>query len=473
MSSALTSLATGALKEAGAEAAQKATEKVQNVAVTTALAQVPGGGILAKIYTSFKDIGRKLVGWYQGLSPLFQTLFIGAIILALIGIGLSIYYSGGNLTEAQIADAATRVNDNAAKLGQLQAGLAAVGLTEGFQDCPVQVTATKEEVKLISLQPFSIKHAGFKGVPSTDGTLVQSGFFDEVDAVAAALKAGIRTFVLQIDYLETDRTADGFPAAEEPCLLVKDSAGTLLSTNAGSIRKVCQSLKDTAFSATLPQKDDPVLVILYIVRTPVSDVENPVRYLEYLSKIAAQLEPLKSHQLALTENGDFTKQENENDLLTLPFTNFSRKFIIATNADTSAFRRQEALGLTIETLNNLDFWSNIRIYKTSPTASLGITRSPPTGVTPNFILLSSGEVTTALSTPDSTSILSANLKNKFSMMLPDPLTNPDTVVVNKALDQLGINIIPLDIFTFSSGQTMASAIPWKTNTWKLKPGLLR
>lgn len=470
MSSALTSLATGAV----AGAAQQAQEKVQNVAITTALKQAPGGTLLSTIYTSFKDIIRSTTLYYQKMSPAVKAVFLALFLIVIIVVVLSIYYSGDTKTpEQQIQDVSARVNDNAAKLGQLKAGLDAVGITEGFQDCPVQVTATKEEVKLLSLQPFSIKHTGFKGVASADGTSVNTGAFDDADAVRKALQAGIRTFVLQIDYLETDQTANGYPAREEPCLLFKNAAGDLKSSNAGSIRTVCQTLVDNAFAPTLPQKDDPILVILYIVRTPFSDVENPVKYLQYLSKIAAQLEPLKTRHLSLTDKGDFTKQSNEKDLLTLPLNTFSRKIIVATNADTSAFRSQAALNVTIETMNNLDYWSNIRIYKNTTSSSLGITRIPASGVVPNFVLLSATELTTALSTTETIANTSANLKRKFSMVLPDPSTNPDTVIVDKALDQLGINIVPLDIFTFSSSQTIASSIPWKTNSWKLKPALLR
>ena len=45
------------------------------------------------------------------------------------------------------------------------------------------------------------------------------------------------------------------------------------------------------------------------------------------------------------------------------------------------------------------------------------------------------------------------------MVLPNVVSNPATTDVDKMLDQLGINVVPLDIFTFSSGQTIASSLP--------------
>jgi len=80
MSSALTSLATGAV----AGAAQQAKEKAQNVAITTALKQAPGGDLLATIYNSFKDVGRKMKALYQGLSPGTKTIFLAVIIIIII-----------------------------------------------------------------------------------------------------------------------------------------------------------------------------------------------------------------------------------------------------------------------------------------------------------------------------------------------------------------------------------------------------
>ncbi len=460
-----------------ASSAQKEViEKAQNAAITTALKQVPGGAALVSVYNSIKDAGRRAIAYYQTLPTQYKFIFIAVLVIA-VGVTAYFIYAGNQkkTKEQIISETAKQVSDNAATLGQMKAGLDAVGITkgvlEGFQDCPAQTVAKKDEIKLISLQPFSIKQAGFKGTASADGSSVTGGAFDEADAVRKSLQAGIRTFVLQIDYLETVRPAP-FPAVNEPCLLYKNAAGELISSNSGSIQRVCQALADNAFAATLPQKDDPVLVILYIMRTPVSVVANARGYIQYLSKIASQLSPLAPRHLGLTDNGDFHKQALEKDILTLPFTTFQRKFIVATNADTTAFRRQEALQVTIETQNNLDYWSNIRIYKTDANASLGATEVKPEGV-PNFVAVSNSQITTALSTTEQTKALSDTLKGKFSMYLPPPTANPSTTDVDKMLDQFGINVVPLDIFSFSTNATMSSSLPWKTNTWKLKPGLLR
>ncbi len=458
------------VQSAVAGAVGNAKEKAQNVVITTTLKQAPGGELLASTYTAFKDIGRKIKDFYTTLSPTYKTVLLAGILLFILFIAMTIYFSTQKKTpEQQIQETAQRVNENAAILGQIKQGLDVVGITEGFQDCPAQMTATKEEITLMSLQPFSIKQAGFKGQIDSNGN-VTSGVFDEADAIQNSLKSGIRTFVLQIDYLETDKDPKDFAVKGEPCLLYKNPAGELISTNSGSIQKVCQALADNAFAATLPQKDDPVLVILYLVRTPETSISKPVEYIQYLAKIAAQLAPLAPRHLGLTDKGDFHKQALEKDILTLPFNNFQRKFIVATNVDTTPFRKQDALKVTIETANNLDYWTNIRLYKLNNDENLGVTE---TTTNPNFVLVSNTTLTNALNNAEQTKSLSNSLKGKLSIMLPSPDKNPDTDIVNKALDQVGINIIPLDIFSFSSAQTIASSTPWKTNSWKLKPGLLR
>ena len=474
----MASLIQGAAAKATATATSTATaaaEKAQNAVITTTLKQAPGGALLASTYTAFKDIGRKIKTFYTNLSPTKKMIFFACIILVIVGIVLTIYFSTEKKTpEQQIQATAQRVNDNAATLGQVKQGLDVLGLSstlgiEGFQDCPPQQIAKKEEITLLSVQPFSIKQAGFKGEIDANGN-VTSGVFDEEDAVKNALRAGIRTFVLQIDYLETLKDASLWAGVKEPCLLYKNSAGDLISTNSGSIQKVCQALADNAFVSTLPQKDDPVLVILYIMRTPESVVSKPVEYTQFLAKIAAQLAPLSSRHLGLTDRGDFHKQALEKDILTLPLATFQRKFIVACNADTTPFRRQEVLQVSIETANNLDYWTNLRIYKSDTSQVPGITEAKGDA---NFVVVSSGTITDSLETTEKIKALSDSLKGKVSMILPSPDKNPDTDVVDKVLDQVGINIVPLDIFSFSTAVTNASSVPWKTNSWKLKPGLLR
>ncbi len=483
MASLAQSLAKGAAAEVGSavqakassaasSAAVAAQEKVQNAVVTTALSKAPGGSILVTLYNSFKDILRKMKAYYLTLTSQTKIIFIAVLLLLIAGIVLAVYYSGQKKSpEVLIQESRKQVDDTAATLGQVKQGLNVLGITEGFQDCPAQMTTPKEEIKLLNLQPFSLKQAGFIG-SSGGGAELSTGAFDAT-SVQRALQAGIRTFVLQIDSLTTDRTADGFPAVGEPCLLVKNETGDLISTNAGSIQAVCQQLADHAFSQTLPQKDDPVLVILYINRTPADIVTNTREYIQFLSKIARQLAPLAPRHLRLTDRGDFTKQQLEEDLLTLPFTTFQKKFIIATNADTSPFRKAEELALTIDTQLNLDFWSNIRIYKSSAAASLGITNVAPANVTPRFLLFSNTQITDAVTTTEKIKTLSDSIKGKLSMMLPVSTRNPDTEVRDKALDQIGLNIIPLDIFSYSTEFSQAISMPWKTNSWKLKPALLR
>jgi hypothetical protein len=131
------------------------------------------------------------------------------------------------------------------------------------------------------------------------------------------------------------------------------------------------------------------------------------------------------------------------------------------------------LKVSILSAQNLDLWSNFRIYKIEESGNLGATRLAPEGTTPHFIMISKDKLDKETENTDKIKKFSDSIKGKFTIFLPQPDRNPDTTVVDKALDQVGINVIPLDIFSFTTPTVLTAQRPWKTTSWKLKPALLR
>ena len=86
---------------------------------------------------------------------------------------------------------------------------------EGFATAdPVDPTT----LPLVSLQPLTIKQAGFLGP-------IPNGAFDVAAATGNALRAGFRSFTLQIDYLDTNRDPKNSPAqAWQPSCITQTTA---------------------------------------------------------------------------------------------------------------------------------------------------------------------------------------------------------------------------------------------------------
>ena len=321
-------------------------------------------------------------------------------------------------------------------------------LLEGFQ-------GEKEEVKLINIQPITVKQTGYIGP-------ISAGIFDENTFVKNALKSGCRTFILQIDYYEgTAKDPALFPGPNEPCLLYRDDTGGLISINSGSILKVTTALAALAFYGSTPSNTDPLVVILYCPRTP-DPVASPKDYLAYCSKIAKQLKPLTPFHLGITPVGDFHRQAREADLLTSPFTTFEKQVIIMSNLDTTLFRNVSKLKLpAYAPYDDLDFWTHIYLAK-------------------DDIDIGNKKTAARITTLDKFISLSPNeqnnwaMKNKgcFTVMLPKLMSNPTYEITQTMIQKMGVNVVPLDLFLFPVEDTKHLLSLWKNKTWNIKPHAL-
>ena len=416
-----------------------------------------------------------LSGVFTGIARFSSSVSFGSIKIALYGVAFIIilfiflmlyaFLSGSKSTPQNVSNIVTTqgaiAEDTAATLGQTVKGTpdtSQVKLKEKFANA---TGTTDNDLKLINIQPLTVKQTGFLGP-------VDSGVFSEIAGVQNTLKSGVRTFVLQIDYqTDPNKTEPLFPPANEPCLLYRDDTGVLTSLNAGSIKKVSDALATHAFANTLPAKDDPIILILYALRTP-DPVTAPKDYLAYCSKIAKQLGALAPFHLGLTTNGDYHRQALQGQLFTTNFKQFEKKVIILSNMDTSLFRK----GIqSYAPADDLDYWVHAQLYKLNDSDKLGVT-SVASANTKTRAIVVPIESLTGLS-PDSQKTWATKNKDYFSVVIPSAESNPSVSLANVLLGSMGVNVLPLDLFSFDVKEISALFEIWKKNTWNMRPVALR
>ena len=275
---------------------------------------------------------------------------------------------------------------------------------------------------------------------------LDNGVFAENEAVNMALRAGARCFVLNIDYHE-DQTlpVDLFGKPGEPRLIYRDSGDAIRCINTGSIQLVCQALASSAFSNTVSNFNDPLLVVLFFQKEPKGSMDDK---LVYYSKVAQQLAPLIPYHLGQTPQGDYHRQQKQNDLLYQPIMEFEKKVIIISNTDTSIFRSKQ-----FAPTNDLDYFVNLRLFKES-TDIYGVTanvdsKTMPRGIVnslQNFSIIPSDKYK---DTSDST-------KMRWTMAFTRSDVGVAVGSFNFLQRTLGVQSIPL--WFFSTQQPSSSAM---------------
>ncbi len=482
-----------AIQEGSKQAAEKAAAK----AVNESAAKIPGGANAVKALGNLGISKTQIVNTTQQLSQAapsilqrigmwFQDptnrniIFIGVgVIFVTVVISLTIYFTNRSSSnfqniEKQAGIQTANAQTVADSLGMGVKGITAIpppppprptGKKEGFQNPPGPPPDSSDDLRLLNLQPLTIKQAGFVGP-------IRSGVFSERDAIQQALRAGFRTFVLQIDYHEDDaKQPPSFPVKGEPSLLYRDDAGVLTSINAGSIRKTAEAIADLAFQPTLPAKDDPVVVILHGLRAPDS-VSNPREYLSYCSKIATQLKALAPYHLGLTSEGDYHRQALAGQLFTTNVSKFEKKIVILSTFDTSLFRSVEKLGIKpYSPVDDLDFWVNAQLFKEDEKAALGVATVNPTNTPLRASVVDLAKLLQM--TEQEKKTWSVKNRDTFTVALPSQNANPSKEQCEVALKTLGVNVVPLDIFSSPVEETRDLVKSWNQMTWNLKPLALR
>jgi hypothetical protein len=402
--------------------------------------------------------------WAKGVAN--SRWFLPVMFTILLCIGAYYWFK---YQDKQSADA-KKARSNEATAAALSAVTSGGAKKEGFQvtvaaGTPPAPPSDSERI-FVNTQPLSIKHAGFQGM-TPQGTAK----FDSVQATGDALKAGFRAFVLQIDYMDTKKDQKLFPEPGTPTLLYRDRTGALLSSNAGSIKQVAETIAGLAFRPEVPHYNMPVILYLHVVRAP-SAVKDPDLHMRFLSRIATELAPLAQFHLGMTPSGSFHRQKQEGALLGMPMKALEGQVVVMSNADTTMFRSEAARegGMRYNPRDDLDYWVNIRVYLENDDTSIGITKVIDKG-DPAAVVVNFGEVVgLSQSKADSFGMKG---KSRFVIGLPAPNANPTVAQLDKAITELGINMVPLDIFTPTVEESKRLLESFNNDPYKIKPAALR
>jgi hypothetical protein len=471
----ITSKLSGAIEQgkdaftAAVSSGQQSAAAAANAAKLTAEAEVVSRAVTSnsKSQSFVKESVVKMGGIQEGWSGFVSSIqeppwiYIAIVVVAgLLGLVLwGIYKTFTVATEAQKTSEGATKPESAA--GQLAAALEGFQNQEGFQSATG--TSSAEDAPFVALQPMTIRQAGYLG-PYEDG------LFDPQVAVANALRAGFRSFVLQIDYM--NNVKKGFAEPDVPTLVYRSDSGALLSTNSGSIQKVAESIASLAYKPEFPNSSKPVILYLHLLRTP-SPVRAPEKYKLFLSQIATQLEPLAPSHLGMTPSGTFHRQKQEDVLLNVPLKALEGKTVILCNADTKIFRSEKATpdGERISPKQDLDFWVNMRVYLENENDTLGVTQIPDPDTKPAAVIVRASDLF-ALSRAKADAFAVRGRK-RFVIALPSQKANPTPAVLAGLLNEYGVNMVPLDIFSEPIAETVKLVRPYEKQSIRAKPAALR
>ena len=306
---------------------------------------------------------------------------------------------------------------------------------------PVVNDMPEAEQCLVNFHVLATRFTGYIG-PFMDG------FFDIENSITYALKAGCRAFIYEIDYLEScigkSDEYDYYPK-----LIVRDVQGKIVSRGetskpmcnsdgASNIKSASTVLRSTAFSSIVQNQNDPLIVILYLLRIPPKEKTGNKRLLTYYSRIAKGLEPLfdKSADSIVT-GGTFARQKQEGTLLINPLKSYMGRALFFCNADTSGFR--SATGYAPN--EDLDYIVNLRLsFKQT---QLGCTSNQSGG--------SYGGVETVESymsvPPSQLDNTCDDTKLRWTVCLSqDPAKQPSEKNYTTLTGEIGVHCIPIQIW---------------------------
>ena len=295
---------------------------------------------------------------------------------------------------------------------------------------------------LVNVAPITITYTGYLG----------AGVFDATEFFKHALGLGIRSFVLPIStYKDDNKTAPLWPASGSPAVVYRDSNGNIDCKNGLSVKQIASALVN-ALSVSSPQQEEPILLKLEQVIDPKTGyfIPNPntmeKEYVEVMTRIAEELEPLRSRILAhLGSYGSALGGIAEDKiLLQTPLSDLAGKVLITTDFDVGKYEKDMYAKLKPSLLTRIHFrvrntpaQGKISSYKTTPLSS----------VDANFP--TDQARTTLYEARDAT------------------ITDVDNVTTARSR---GIQIIPLPLFDAGKAADALTLIqPWKGAAWTIKP----
>ena len=324
-------------------------------------------------------------------------------------------------------------------------------------------TVSESEQILLNFHTLACRYPGFLGP-------FPAGYMDPDIGILTAIKAGCRTFVLDIDYIEDCKSSK---SGYFPRLVVRDIQGKLMineetqgplcqNMSHFELRSVCQKIHDLAFSSSSPQATDPVIIVLYFHRRPPGALTSKT-VLDYYSTVAKALSPFKNRLLTNELNGGkFYRHQQEGKLLMNKITNYNGKVLIFNNANTSGFVEAK----TYKAMDDLDFLTNLRLFSTQ--TKLGVTE-PATGG--SFGILQAAE--DYLMVPDDRKEqVQGETTQKWTIALPsNPIQTPTKEIYDKLTTTFGVHCLPTILFDPVSSYLFQDM--FKTYGFRYKPKALR
>jgi hypothetical protein len=402
--------------------------------------------------------GAKLI---PQLSPTFQIVLRVVAVLIVAGlVALGIYFAVQSYkSRATPENIRNTASEQLNRLIQRYSGPYAT--TKGTLNTTASLP--EDQRLLINLYVRTVRLCGYLG-PFSNG--VSNG----AQGTRLALNSGARCIIAEIDMDQN----------EQPILTYKDPTGVRMALNNTTIESIAKHIHTYGFSqgengGPSGVANDPLILVLYFVRTP-SQTDKPKSYIEFLAKVAKQLQPLSKDILSLTPQGDYRRQNLESQLFFTPVSVLMGKLIIITNADTSVFRNLSVFGMNgqISEQEDLDLFIHARAYTPQSPSGLGITVQPPSNTKPAVILTTPFYWT---ATPPDRTVEQQNMTKQSWTIAMEPVAtatnSPNEESLKKLYETYGVQSVPFVLF--DEEKTVEPFLqPFMKNiSWRSKVPLLR
>jgi hypothetical protein len=384
---------------------------------------------------------------------LIAIVLIGAIIIGL-------YYAGALRRLTASPENIQRIgSDQLTQLIYRWSGPygASKGLTEAVKDIP------EDQRLLINTHVRTTRLCGYLGPFS-------NGVYDGTTATRLALNSGARCIIMEIDMDEN----------QLPVLTYRDITGVRMALNSTTLSVVAKHIQEYGFSqgdqgCPADVANDPLILVLYFARAP-SQADKPKAYLQFLGKVARELQPLRQSILAITPQGDYRRQGLESQLFFTPVSLLMGRVIIVTNADTSGFRNLSRVGLNevLTEQDDLDLLVHARAYTPQSPSGLGITSQALTSVKP-AVMLTTPYYWSA--TPPDRVVEQQTATKQFWTIAMEPVAtssnSPDAATLKKLYETYGVQSVPFVLFDAEETVRPFLEPYMKGTSWRAKPELIR
>jgi len=340
---------------------------------------------------------------------------------------------------------------------------------ESFVDAVPEVQApviaaappSGDQYTLINIQPAAVKQVAFVGPH------IVQGKFDPASGIINAMTAGVRFLTLQIDYLDSQLDSSKFDDVGVATLVYRNNAGVITSSNGISISDIAKNIATYSFNTQFATSTQPLILYLHFVRTP-DYITAPDKYIKFLSGVAAALAPIRSMVAQGSGNTLFGRQQNEKILLYTPLQSFDKQILVLCNVDTTIFRNAAQMGIPSVSLNHdLDSLVLMRVFLDDEHDSLGATNIASDTI-PYAVIVPLKRL--AKMTTKQRATFAQKGKKRFTIAMPDQMSDPSQDSIKDLLTTTGVNVIPVNLLGRTYQDIAGNLTAWgKTPFYNIKP----